>query len=76
MRLTIAKQESTNNILVATVTNSTEGVLLDGSIIKFKFTAIKTGSTVVNINSATLLDVYSLKITDTNISDTAIVTIQ
>ncbi len=74
--LTIAKQESTNNILVATVTNSTEGVLLDGSIIKFKFTAIKTGSTVVNINSATLLDVYSLKITDTNISDTAIVTIQ
>ena len=74
--LTIAKAESTSNYLAATITNSDAGVLLDGNIVKFKFTAINSGSTTVKMTSSTLLDVYSLKITDTDVSDTAKVTIQ
>ncbi len=74
--LTIAKTDDKNasNIILANIPSSP--IILDGTIIKIKFTAIKTGNTTVNMTFSKLLDSKGLELEATDISDTATVTIK
>lgn len=76
--LTIIKADSADSSIImgaSVAENSTVGNTLSGDTIKFKFKALKAGTTTVSISLADILDVSSVKLTGVDISDTATITI-
>ena len=73
--LTIAKPSLTDSSIIIGATVVTEGADLSGEFFKFKFNALKSGTTKISINLVEVSNLSDGTISGIDISDTATLTI-